>query len=77
MGPLSLKFGLCTLYQIHQKILACVDPPFSGNARISEAPHIATPPQQALFKSLHCQKKGGGLTHVNFFLITCTKANLK
>ena len=27
MGPLSLKLGLCRLCQIHQKILAWVQPP--------------------------------------------------
>merc|ERR1719264_1824564 len=47
MGPLSLKFGLWTLYQIHQKILAWVrppPPPLSGNARILTALIRATPP---------------------------------
>ena len=42
---LSLKFGLCTLYQIHQKILAWVRPsPLSGNARILEVPIPVTYP---------------------------------
>ena len=38
--------GLCTLHQIHQKILCTgqTPPPLSGNAGILEAPNIATPP---------------------------------
>ena len=53
MGPLSLKFGLCTLYQIHQKILAWVRPP----------PFLAMPG----FLLLHALPKGIEHTNVDVF----------
>ena len=44
-AKLSLKFGICRLYQIHHKISAWVRPsPLSGNARILEAPIPVTYP---------------------------------